>query len=401
MYFTLEAMQAEDGDSLILHFGDADNPRFFLIDGGPTKTGYEQVIRKRLAAIQKKWAPPGKPLTIDMVMVSHIDADHIAGLLYLTEELLKKKRGGDGDRLCKVLTLWFNSFNETLGDGDSEVFTKLASEGMKYQAEAAAVGGGILPPALQGVDAYAAAIIASVPQGRKLRRNAEELRIKPNSPFEGLVMTSEDGPLTVEWGDDMTITVLCPEQARVQKLHDEWEKVLKKTPTLSTLAEAAAKKVNKDTAFTNLASIVVMVELEKKRMLLMGDARDDDVLNGLKAAGYLKRGKCHVDVLKLPHHGSRRNTSPEFLSQVTANHYVVSGNGKHGNPAREVLDWIVASRGKTDAYTIHLTYKKGPEGLARKVNGFLKAKKPGTKYKVEFAKEGGSLKVDLIDKVNY
>ena len=401
MYFTLEAMQAEDGDSLILHFGDAARPRFFLIDGGPTRTGYEQVIRKRLEAIQQKWAPPRKPLTIDMMMVSHIDADHIEGLLCLTEELLERKRHGAGDRLCKVLTLWFNSFNETLGDGDSEIFTKLAKEGLAHQAATAMVGGAALPPDLKGIDAFAAAIIASVPQGRQLRRNAEELRIKPNSPFEGLVMTAEEGPLTIEWGDDLTITVLCPEQVRVQKLHDEWERNLKKTPTLSALAQAAAKTVTKDHAFANLSSIVVMVELEKKRILLTGDAVDDDVLKGLKAAGYLKRGKCHLDVLKMPHHGSRRNMSPEFLSQVTADHYVVSGDGKHGNPAREVLDWIVASRGKNDVYTIHLTYKKGPEGLARKVNGFLKTKKPGDKYKVSFADEGGSLKVDLLDEIDY
>ena len=180
MFFTLEAMQAEDGDALILHFGDAARPRFFLIDGGPTKTGYEQVIRKRLETIRRRWAPPGKPLTIDMMMVSHIDADHIEGLRYLTEELLERKRSGAADRLCKVLTLWFNSFNETLGDGDSEIFTKLAKEVVAYQAAVAADGGATLPPELQDIDAYTAAIIASVPQGRQLRRNAEELRIKPN-----------------------------------------------------------------------------------------------------------------------------------------------------------------------------------------------------------------------------
>lgn len=399
MYFTLEAMQAEDGDSLILHYGDPEQPRFFLIDGGPTKTGYEQVIRKRLEALKAQWAPPGRPLTIDMMMVSHIDADHIGGLLYLTEQLLEERRGGSGDRLCKVLTLWFNSFNETLGDGDSEIFTKLASEGEAYQAAVAGGGDDAVPPELAGVDEYTAAIIASVPQGRKLRRNAEELRIKPNTPFEGLVMTSAEGPLTVEWGDDMTITVLCPAQARIEKLHQEWEANLKKHPTL---AETAAKtKVTKDTAPANLSSIVVMVELKKKKMLLTGDARHDDVLTGLKAAGYLKRDKCHLDILKLPHHGSRRNMSPDFLKQVTADHYIVSGDGKHGNPSREVLDWIVESRKKTDVYTIHLTYKKGPEELAKKVNAFLKSKKPGTKYQVEFAKEGGSLVVDLLDKIDY
>ena len=214
-------------------------------------------------------------------------------------------------------------------------------------------------------------------------------------------MTSDDGPQTIEWGDDMTITVLGPKRQRVQKLHDQWEKNLKRRPTLSGLAQAAAKTITKDAAFANLSSIVVLVELAKKRMLLTGDARDDDVLEGLQAAGLLKRGKCHLDILKMPHHGSRRNMSPEFLSQVTADHYVISGDGKHGNPAREVLDWIVASRRKEDVYTIHLTYKKGTEGLTRKVSGFLAARPRGASTDVKFAAQGGSLTIDLLDPIEY
>ena len=42
-------------------------------------------------------------------------------------------------------------------------------------------------------------------------------------------------------------------------------------------------------------------------MLLTGDARGDDVLAGLREAGLLRRSPLHVDVLKLPHHGSDRN----------------------------------------------------------------------------------------------
>ena len=101
MYFTLEALQAEDGDALILHFGDRERPRFFLIDGGPTRSGYEAVIRKRLSAIQQKCAPPGKPLTIDMMMVSHIDADHIEGLLCLTDELVAQSATARAIRSAK------------------------------------------------------------------------------------------------------------------------------------------------------------------------------------------------------------------------------------------------------------------------------------------------------------
>ena len=35
----------------------------------------------------------------------------------------------------------------------------------------------------------------------------------------------------------------------------------------------------------------------------------------------------HVDVLKMPHHGSDRNMDRAFLERITADHYVFSGNG--------------------------------------------------------------------------
>ena len=63
----------------------------------------------------------------------------------------------------------------------------------------------------------------------------------------------------------------------------------------------------------------------------------------------------HVDVLKGPHHGSDRNVEPIFFSRITADHYVFSGNGEHGNPERETLQMLLEERGDED-YTVHLTY---------------------------------------------
>src|SRR5678816_4756149 len=88
------------------------------------------------------------------------------------------------------------------------------------------------------------------------------------------------------------------------------------------------------------------------------DARGDKVLEGLELAGLLKKdGKStiHVDIFKCPHHGSRRNNDPISFRRITADHYVFSGNGEHGNPRRETLEMLLAERGD-EKYTIHLTY---------------------------------------------
>ena len=81
-------------------------------------------------------------------------------------------------------------------------------------------------------------------------------------------------------------------------------------------------------------------------MLLTGDARGDKILEGLELVGLLKQGgTLHVDVLKVPHHGSANNLEPDFFERITADHYVFSGDGEHGNPERESLEMLLRARG--------------------------------------------------------
>jgi glyoxylase-like metal-dependent hydrolase (beta-lactamase superfamily II) len=82
--FTLEALQAAHGDSLILHYGPLTNPRFILVDGGP-KGIFKASLQPRLMEIHA--ARGGGVLEIRLMMVSHIDDDHITGILDFTKML--------------------------------------------------------------------------------------------------------------------------------------------------------------------------------------------------------------------------------------------------------------------------------------------------------------------------
>jgi hypothetical protein len=54
--------------------------------------------------------------------------------------------------------------------------------------------------------------------------------------------------------------------------------------------------------------------------LFTGDGLGEHLVQGLEQAGMLGPGEAfHVNVLKLPHHGSARNVSREFFWRVTAN----------------------------------------------------------------------------------
>ena len=54
-------------------------------------------------------------------------------------------------------------------------------------------------------------------------------------------------------------------------------------------------------------------------------------------------GRLHVDILKVPHHGSERNVSEQFFEIVTANIYIISANGRDDNPSFLTLKWIIES----------------------------------------------------------
>ena len=56
-----------------------------------------------------------EPLVIDLIMVSHVDDDHINGILGLFREMRDRAMAGDPP-LFKVKGLWHNSFDEIIGN---------------------------------------------------------------------------------------------------------------------------------------------------------------------------------------------------------------------------------------------------------------------------------------------
>jgi beta-lactamase superfamily II metal-dependent hydrolase len=337
--FLLEALQAKHGDCLILHYGPDDDPSLILIDGGP-ETVYRKVLLPRLAQIKEERSMTG-PLPISLVMVSHIDDDHINGLLDLTDALIDDL-ADERPRRFAIDALWHNSFEDIIGN-----------DALPDTASAAAAVASVLPQfVLPEGREYEGAVLASVPQGQRLRDNARRLNLTPvNPPFEGLIRADRTGP--IEWEKDLHLHVVAPSAQRLRQLQDEWDKHLKKQENKKKAAVAAYR----DNSPYNLSSIVVLASHGGKRMLLTGDARGDDILQGLASEGLLDaHGRIHVDLLKLPHHGSQHNVEPEFFERVTADHYVVSGDrDRHPNPHPDAMRWLRDARGDDD-YTVWLTY---------------------------------------------
>lgn len=322
---SLEAIKAKHGDCLLLQWGTAAKKRTALIDGGPSSV-YADFLRDRIEAL----AGSGK-LELELVMLSHIDDDHINGLL----DFAKEVEDGDAPDVV-VRALWHNTLEGLLDDP--------LTERTGTAATAAIEGALAMPPGTS--DVWTAKVIASVPQGQQLGGFATRLGWKLNPGFPNKLVMRGGGKDGVKI-KGLELTVVAPAVEELETLRKFWKKLRKKDITAAY----------SDDSPYNLSSIVVLAEFGGRRILLTGDARGDLVLQGLDELGLLDAdGAIHVDVLKLPHHGSRNNVEPEFFERVTADHYVVSGDRvKFPNPAKDTMKMLHAARGDDD-YKVYCTY---------------------------------------------
>jgi hypothetical protein len=231
-----------------------------------------------------------------------------------------------------------------------------------------------------------------------------------NSPFSPLaagksvLVCDDEKNAEIQWNKDLKITVLHPNKKRLLNLQKQWDKDLKEAKKKgdNKIIYAAISSTADDSVF-NLSSIVCLVELGGKTILLTGDALSDDILEGLKEQKCLdKNGKLHVNILKLPHHGSARNVSDELLQTVSADHYVISANGKYDNPDKATLERISAATKGRENFTVHLTNYEGENNINKMLDTFFAGeKKKKRTYKINYIAPGStSIFIDLLDKAN-
>jgi hypothetical protein len=311
----LRVVQAEFGDCLILEYGTRRQPRYWLIDGGPSGT-YAKALKGELAAIH---AAGG---CLERVVLSHVDNDHIIGLLELFAEVAATREAGLPDPIA-VGGLWHNRFTATLGS------SPLAAE-IETTFSQPSFSSGLLP--------FASEVVFGIREGHQLSLAQQELGYPLNPEFGGELILAGSPPLSV---GGMKVWVIGPSQANLQRLEKDWRAWLKKAGERGPYADEAERdKI--DRSVPNLSSIMFLAQAGSRRILLTGDGTGDDVITGLQATGLLQPGqRFAVDILKLPHHGSARNASPRFFETVTARTYLISANGRYNNPDLATLIWLV------------------------------------------------------------
>ena len=365
----LTVFQSDKGDCLLLT--NAAGTARVLVDGGMPASYSEHVapLLGRLRTQKKK---------LDLVYVSHVDQDHIGGVLrMLDDEVLwrvhefqktknrnKKHKTPAVVRPPAIGAIWHNAFKEQLKKDAGPVEEMLAATAPLLSGSEIAM--------MREAGAFRSELATSIKQAIRLSRRIgkKQLKIPLNPQAKGKLMMVRRGQKPVSLGG-MRITIVGPAANHLTRLRERWKNWLDANKkALASIREAAVKDQERlgtgelghfllamklqAEAFgdpgsitpENLASLMLLVEENGKSILLTGDGRWDQLIEGLEATGHLSNGgTLDVDILKVPHHGSRNNIADtKHLDRIVAKHYVFCGNGGHGNPHPDVVKLMVKHR---------------------------------------------------------
>ena len=308
----IDMLPGGHGDALVIEYGTDEKTHRVLIDGGTASSWTD--VRDRLNDLPER--------RFEAMVITHVDEDHIGGSLKV---LL------DHDLRSRVRDIWFNGY---------------------VHCES---GGSVLGP----ID------------GERLTQLIVEGPYKWNEPFDNQISDQVGGPVvvssssetlpTIELPGGALVHLLSPTGPELAKMATKWKSVVEaaglvpgmgtplevRTPPVSThvvepipdelndevLKEMAASS-RLDPSEANGSSIAFIFEYGDQRALLGADAHAPVLIESLVKFGKA-RGETRVrlDLVKLPHHGSRGNVSAALIEAVDAERYLLSTNGDNfGHP---------------------------------------------------------------------
>lgn len=309
LYLQLQILPVAHGDSVLLEYGNGKLQHRVLIDGGPAKA--YGILRGRVERLRER--------RIDLVVVSHIDADHIDGISLLMQ---------DDDLSLEVGEVWFNGWPQLarLGRPVHRVLGPADGEWLGSQLST-----GYWPDKWNGATDFRS---ISVPRGGPLPRFALPL--------------------------GATIEIWSPISSDLETLRRAWSEAIQRKglrPGTSEAGMGAGRRLSRsrrtlagtprlDSSVTNRSSLALLFEFRGTRILLPGDSHPTTLADSAKRSyAASPSGVANVDVLQAPHHGSKANLSRRMLDSIKFRHCMISSDGsKHGHPHAEAVESLVENR---------------------------------------------------------
>lgn len=349
----IKSYPAKNGDAFLVK---ASATRFsMLIDGG-----YADTFHRHIKPDLENLASSGYAL--DVVVATHVDADHISGLL----SFFRINGPAREPAIIPVREVLHNSLRSLIPPTEGQAAMRRDDLALLRDIRQR----GYPQPDTtstqeQEISACQGSSLAQLLRGGGYQWNTHVGTI----PIRG------DGLVDLRLPQGK-ITFLGPTKARLDALKKWWVSEIRRMGFVGSLeglddvfeylcahevvdpgeqmlasSDDLAAAFVPDNSVTNGSSISFVLEIEGRRLLFLGDSWADDTTEALAA-----NGLSFFDAVKIAHHGSVRNTSVELLKLVDSPHFFISTNGEgHNHPDFAVLKAIV-DRPAAFCRTLHFNY---------------------------------------------
>lgn len=292
--------ETKGGDAIFIRFVDDSNEwKVIVIDGGYGESGENIVNYMKNLGLS----------TIDLMVNTHPDLDHISGLLTIM----------DSDILVTTLVYhrpWHDAGLNADMFKDNRITDKSVNRRLRenfskaYELEQKAIAKGCYINTPELGDTYFGCFTILGPT-----KNLYQQRLLES---------------------DKTPTILDGEQGSTyHKIALKFSRWINRMLPINWIP-------NEDTSAINDTSIVSLLSLQDMNILFTGDAGKRGLNSALDFLYHILP-HTQINLLQLPHHGSRRNVDPYLLKRIAANEYFISCPPKgeeDGHPSKRLVNVI-------------------------------------------------------------
>lgn len=324
-------LKAFNGDCILIKTYTLNNKEFIILIDGGTSSTFDYSLKKELKEITK----------IDLLILTHIDSDHIGGLIKLFKNSIIDS--------IEIKEIWVNH-PELIHINSGELI--------------------------------------SFKQGDTLKKLI--LEKKPNAKIRNI--SNEDSVINF-FG--IKLTILSPNKEILNVLYENWKKIEQQTPqgnenialkSIINTYDINLKELNNidfkpnksiEDDVVNASSISFILTCPDKTILLLADSRAEVIEKEIKALGYTTINKLPCDYLKISHHGSKNNTSNNLLELINCSNFIISTNGgssNHKHPSRETIARIIFNKERNFDNKICIYTNYPLNDLKTKIGDFITEK---------------------------